>query len=109
MRGRAPRGVIAKFKLLSSSGPSMVDPDHPLIRKPRKPWNKVFGQRNGVRALRRIDSDCRFVQGALGIPSVLAGFGLPDDNIHAPNEKMSIANFQRGIDSMIEYFDLVGA
>ena len=29
-------------------------------------------------------------QEALGIPSVMMGFGLPDDNIHAPNEKMSL-------------------
>ena len=40
----------------------------------------------------------------LGIPSVLAGFGLPDDNIHAPNEKISISNYERGIDAMVEYF-----
>ena len=40
----------------------------------------------------------------LGIPSVMMGFGLPDDNIHAPNEKFLIANYARGIDAMVEYF-----
>jgi acetylornithine deacetylase/succinyl-diaminopimelate desuccinylase-like protein len=28
-----------------------------------------------------------------GVPSVLAGFGLPDDNLHAPNEKFHLPNF----------------
>ena len=29
----------------------------------------------------------------------MMGFGLPDDNLHAPNEKFHIANFYRGIES----------
>jgi acetylornithine deacetylase/succinyl-diaminopimelate desuccinylase-like protein len=30
---------------------------------------------------------------AAAVPSVLAGFGLPDDNLHAPNEKFHLPNF----------------
>ena len=33
----------------------------------------------------------------LDAPVVLMGFGLPDDNLHAPNEKFLLANFYRGI------------
>jgi acetylornithine deacetylase/succinyl-diaminopimelate desuccinylase-like protein len=33
----------------------------------------------------------------LGIPSVLFGVGLPDENAHAPNEKLDLANFHNGI------------
>ena len=40
--------------------------------------------------------------------SVMMGFGLPDDNLHAPNEKFHIPNFYRGIESLIEFFDEVG-
>lgn len=39
----------------------------------------------------------------LRIPIVLLGFGLPDDNIHAPNEKMSLPNFFRGIETVIRF------
>ncbi|MEO8287635.1 MAG: dipeptidase [Chloroflexota bacterium] len=35
----------------------------------------------------------------LGAPSVLMGFGLPDDNLHAPNEKMKLDNVFKGIDA----------
>jgi acetylornithine deacetylase/succinyl-diaminopimelate desuccinylase-like protein len=39
----------------------------------------------------------------LGIPSVMMGFGLPDDNLHAPNEKFHLPNLYRGIESVVEY------
>jgi len=45
----------------------------------------------------------------LGIPTVLMGFGLPDDNLHAPNEKFHLANFHRGIESIVRFLEKVGA
>jgi acetylornithine deacetylase/succinyl-diaminopimelate desuccinylase-like protein len=37
------------------------------------------------------------------------GFGLPDDDIHAPNEKMNLSNFFRGIETVIRFFGEYGA
>jgi acetylornithine deacetylase/succinyl-diaminopimelate desuccinylase-like protein len=34
---------------------------------------------------------------------VMMGFGLPDDNLHAPNEKFHLANFYRGIESIVRF------
>jgi acetylornithine deacetylase/succinyl-diaminopimelate desuccinylase-like protein len=39
----------------------------------------------------------------LKIPIVLLGFGLPDDDIHAPNEKIDLPNFFRGIETVIRF------
>ena len=36
-------------------------------------------------------------QEVLGLPSILFGVGLPDENAHAPNEKLDLANFHNGI------------
>jgi acetylornithine deacetylase/succinyl-diaminopimelate desuccinylase-like protein len=47
------------------------------------------------------------VKTRLGVDSVLLGFGLPDDNIHAPNEKQHLPTYYRGIESYIRFFDLV--
>jgi len=33
----------------------------------------------------------------LGAPTVMFGIGLPDENAHAPNEKLDLENFHRGI------------
>jgi acetylornithine deacetylase/succinyl-diaminopimelate desuccinylase-like protein len=40
------------------------------------------------------------------IPIVMIGFGLPDDNTHAPNEKLYLPNFYRGIETVIHYLDI---
>ena len=45
----------------------------------------------------------------LKIPTVMMGFGLPDDNLHAPNEKFHIANFHRGIESIILMLEKLGS
>ncbi len=44
------------------------------------------------------------VQSILGVSSVLTGFGLPDDNAHAPNEKLDLPTWYRGIDALILFF-----
>lgn len=44
------------------------------------------------------------MQKYLGIESVMTGFSLPDDNIHAPNEKIHLPTWRRGIDALIHFF-----
>jgi len=39
----------------------------------------------------------------------MMGFGLPDDNLHAPNEKFHIPNFHRGIETICLFFEKLGA
>jgi acetylornithine deacetylase/succinyl-diaminopimelate desuccinylase-like protein len=36
------------------------------------------------------------------------GLGLPDDNIHAPNEKFHIPNFYKGIESLVRFLSILG-
>ncbi len=48
-------------------------------------------------------------ESALGIPSVMMGFGLPDDNLHAPNEKLYLPNFFRGIEAVAQFMEKLGA
>ncbi len=44
----------------------------------------------------------------LGVESVLTGFGLPDDNLHAPNEKLYLPGYYRGIEALIRFFCILG-
>jgi len=44
------------------------------------------------------------MQQMLGVESVVAGFGLPDDNLHAPNEKLHLPTWYRGIETLIHFF-----
>lgn len=47
------------------------------------------------------------LQAKLGLDSVLLGFGLPDDKIHGPNEKLHLPNYYRGIEAFIRFFEKV--
>jgi acetylornithine deacetylase/succinyl-diaminopimelate desuccinylase-like protein len=43
----------------------------------------------------------------LGIPVVLMGFGLPDDGVHGPNEKFSLSQFFKGIETVAGYLRIL--
>jgi acetylornithine deacetylase/succinyl-diaminopimelate desuccinylase-like protein len=48
------------------------------------------------------------MQDILGVESVLTGFGLPDDNLHAPNEKLHLPTFYRGIEALVRFLSILG-
>jgi len=43
------------------------------------------------------------LQSLLGMPTVLLGFGLPQDRVHAPNERFYLPNFFKGISTVIQF------
>jgi acetylornithine deacetylase/succinyl-diaminopimelate desuccinylase-like protein len=103
-----PRGVTAEFRPIHSAAPSLTDPDNRYIRTAAEAMQQVFGKetvyiRSGG-SIPIVGLFDRF----LGIPSVLMGFGLPDDNLHAPNEKLHLPNFYHGIEAVGRYFELLG-
>jgi acetylornithine deacetylase/succinyl-diaminopimelate desuccinylase-like protein len=104
----APPGVTATFHLLHAAPPTLVKTEHPLVRKSAQAMREIFGKETVyVRCGGSIPIVGLFER-ELGIPSILMGFGLPDDNIHAPNEKMSVANYKRGIDAVVRFLELAG-
>jgi acetylornithine deacetylase/succinyl-diaminopimelate desuccinylase-like protein len=44
----------------------------------------------------------------LGIPTILMGFGLPDDGLHSPNEKYKLANYYAGIQTIAHFLEQYG-
>ncbi|HLY16105.1 MAG TPA: dipeptidase [Bryobacteraceae bacterium] len=104
-----PRGVTAELKVLHSGPPSLVNPDNRFIHAAADAMSEVFGKPTVyIRSGGSIPIVASFEQ-SLGIPSVMMGFGLPDDNLHAPNEKLYLPNFYRGIEAVARYLDLLGA
>jgi len=47
-------------------------------------------------------------QELLGMETILLGFGLPDDRLHAPNEKFHLPNFYRGIETIVRFMAILG-
>jgi acetylornithine deacetylase/succinyl-diaminopimelate desuccinylase-like protein len=104
----APRGVRVKATNLHGAGPSLVDPENRFVRVAARALEEVFGARTVfIRSGGSIPIVGLFAEHA-GIPSVLMGFGLPDDNLHAPNEKFHLPNFFRGIDAVRRYLEMLG-
>ncbi len=103
-----PKGVTAEFKLIHSARPSLVNPNNRFIKAAADAMKHVFGKETVyIRSGGSIPIVAAFDE-FLGIPSVMMGFGLPDDNLHAPNEKMNLANFFGGIEAVAGYLELLG-
>jgi acetylornithine deacetylase/succinyl-diaminopimelate desuccinylase-like protein len=103
-----PSGIELTVRLIHSGDPIVINTDNPYVKAAEKAMRQVF------------DKDTVFIRSGgsipivgdiernLKIPSVMMGFGLPDDNLHAPNEKFHIQNFYRGIESIILFFEELG-
>ena len=104
-----PKGIELKVKLLSMGEPSIIPTDNPYIKASTAAMKEVFGKDTVfIRSGGSIPIVAEFEK-YLHIPSVMMGFGLPDDNLHAPNEKFHIANFYRGIESITRFLEKLGA
>jgi acetylornithine deacetylase/succinyl-diaminopimelate desuccinylase-like protein len=103
-----PRGVTAELKVLHAGEPSLTNPDNPFIHAAAQALKETFGKETVyIRSGGSIPIVGVFDR-YLGVPSVMMGFGLPDDNLHAPNEKFHLPNFYRGIEALARYLELLG-
>jgi acetylornithine deacetylase/succinyl-diaminopimelate desuccinylase-like protein len=104
-----PAGVTVEVRLIHSGDPIVVSTDNSFVAKATEAMHTVFQKETVfVRGGGSIPIVGDFVR-ELGIPTVMMGFGLPDDNLHAPNEKFNLSNFHRGIESIVRWLELVGA
>jgi acetylornithine deacetylase/succinyl-diaminopimelate desuccinylase-like protein len=104
-----PVGVEVDVRLIHSGDACLIPVDNPYIRAATKALKEIWGKDTVfIRSGGSIPIVGDFAR-HLGLPSVMMGFGLPDDNIHAPNEKFHIRNFELGIESLIRFLEEAGA
>jgi acetylornithine deacetylase/succinyl-diaminopimelate desuccinylase-like protein len=107
LRKNTPQTVSWAVKSLTSAPAVLVDRNTPAMRAAASALQATFG----VRPLFQLSGGSvpvvNMVKTRLGVDSVLLGFGLPDDNIHAPNERQHLPTYCRGIEAYIRFFDLV--
>jgi len=107
VRKHTPPGVEMSVRLIHTGEPVVIPTDNPYIRAATAALREVFGRETVfIRSGGSIPIVGDFAR-YLKLPSVMMGFGLPDDNLHAPNEKFHIANFYSGIESIIRFFTLL--
>jgi len=93
----APKTVEVKVTRMHGGKPWMTSYDNPYVQAAARAIEKGFGRKPVfTREGGSIPVVSTFQQ-ELGLPSVLFGVGLPDENAHAPNEKLDVDNFHNGI------------
>jgi acetylornithine deacetylase/succinyl-diaminopimelate desuccinylase-like protein len=108
VKENSPRGIQFELRVLSAGPGLMVNPDHPAIRVAAKALSDIFGKPT---VFTRSGGSIPIVGDFathLGIPTILMGFGLPDDGLHSPNEKYNIRNYFDGIRTLAHFFEEYG-
>lgn len=105
----APKAVKVKVRELHGGEGWLAETDHPALRAAGRAVERAFGKapvfmREGG-SIPVIPSFGKI----LGVPAVLLGIGLHDDNLHAPNEKLDLDNFYKGNEAAAFLMEEIGS
>lgn len=105
VEANTPAGVRVQVVPLHGGKPAMTPVDSAPMKAALVALERAFGTRPFlIRSGGSIPVVADFEE-HLKAPVVLMGFGLPDQNAHAPNEKMNLRNYHRGIKSAAHFLD----
>ena len=104
VQDRMPDSVEWELIRLSGSPPSITDLGIPAVTALSEAFLEIWGRHPTFTRSGGTIPVVLSMQDILGIESVLTGFGLPDDNIHGPNEKLHLPTWEKGIYTLITFF-----
>jgi acetylornithine deacetylase/succinyl-diaminopimelate desuccinylase-like protein len=108
IRENSPKGVSFEVRVLGASPGLLVNPDHPAIATAAEVFEETLGRKTVfTRSGGSIPIVGDFAR-HLGIPTVLMGFGLPDDGLHSPNEKFKLDNYYQAITTVAHFLERYG-
>jgi amidohydrolase len=106
VRRLAPPYADVKVTFLHGADPAEVALDHPVFQTMDRAFKEVVGRGTvPARAGGTIPVVPALAQ--RGAPVVLTGIGLPDDGLHAPNEKLNVQQLWDGIEVFKRFFQLM--
>ncbi len=110
IQSQTPPGVTVNVSLFDKGAPFVTPFDHPAIQAAGRAYEKVYNVPTSfTRGGGSIPIVAVFDQ-ILSKPVVLMGFGLPDENFHAPNEHFHLENFDKGMLTLCYYwYELEGS
>lgn len=104
-----PPSVTVEITLLSTAPASVSDLHNPAMDAAVSALAQTFGVKPVfMREGGSIPVVSEF-QEILGMETILMGFGLPTDQIHAPNERFYLPNYFKGIEASIRFFEELGS
>jgi acetylornithine deacetylase/succinyl-diaminopimelate desuccinylase-like protein len=103
----APKYATVSIRFLHGGDPAQVDVSHPAFTLLDQAFKEVVGRGTvPVRAGGSIPVIPALGRG--GAPVILTGIGLPDDRLHAPNEKLDLTQLWEGIQVFRRFYELLG-
>lgn len=105
IRKLLPKSVKCDFKVLSTGKPWAAPYTHPIFQKAIHALEQGFGKKA---VFIREGGSIPFVtqmHDTFKVPCVLLGFGLPDENAHAPDEHIALENYFGGIKSVALFYE----
>ncbi len=108
IRRLAPKHVHASVTFLHGADPATVKVTHPAFKVLDQAFREVVG-RGTVPARAGGSIPVVPALGRGGAPVILTGIGLPDDRLHAPNEKLDVKQLWDGIRVFGRFYELLGA
>lgn len=109
LEANAPPTVTWELEQLASCQPAIVERDSDAVRAASRALEAVWGKPPLFTRQGGTVPVVGLIQELLDVDSLMLGFGLPDDNLHAPNEKQHLPNFFRGIETYIRFtYEIAG-
>jgi acetylornithine deacetylase/succinyl-diaminopimelate desuccinylase-like protein len=108
IRKLLPKTVTCKFEVLSTGKPWVAPYTHPFFEVAHTALETGFGKRA---VFIREGGSIPFVTqmyDTFKVPCILLGFGLPDENAHAPDEHISLENYFGGIKAVANFYEGLG-
>jgi acetylornithine deacetylase/succinyl-diaminopimelate desuccinylase-like protein len=104
-----PPGIQTTVRVLSSAPASVVSTENRYIEAAAEAMEQIFKKKTVYMRSGGSIPIAGLFDRYLKTPVVMMGFGLPDDRLHAPNEKFYLPNFYRGIEAVGRYMELLGS
>jgi acetylornithine deacetylase/succinyl-diaminopimelate desuccinylase-like protein len=104
LKAKAPQSITWELIDMHGAPASVTDPDLPETRALANALESAWGTRPVYKREGGSIPVVGAMQTILGVESVLTGFGLPGDNVHAPNEHMHLPTWYRGIEALVYFF-----
>jgi acetylornithine deacetylase/succinyl-diaminopimelate desuccinylase-like protein len=109
IRKVTPKSVTLTLTRMHGGKPWITSYDNPFVRAAARAIERGFGtapvfcrEGGSIPVVSTFHEE-------LGVPAVLFGVGLPDENAHAPNERLDLGNFHNGIVSAAALYEEIAA
>lgn len=104
LEAKAPKSVRYELEFLGGGPACATDPFSPYARSLARALETVWGKPPVYKREGGSIPVVADMQKILGVDSILTGFGLPDDCIHSPNERLHLPTWYKGIEALAHFF-----